>query len=319
MTRREVQAMPVEEHAFDPPDAESLVDPRLPRIIERYARLVGAGVQRPEPHLLVLTLPRDEARHFRGRRTVTVAFSLGALERHAEAEMAVVGSAVVQELLQAVRTRGFRRDFGLLPPDIAPSDVAPELAVSTTGLAVRSTRPYLAVNKFGRLIARVAITSGAVGEERVIASGVFDLASGTSVSGDIARLCTEVEGDRRGQVLFIDARKLGVLVDRTHRELTDGDIARVAATYHAWRGEKEAGVYADVAGFCKSATLEEIRKHGHVLTPGRYVGAEAQEDDGEPFEEKMKRLTATLKAQREEATRLDAAIAENLRALGYAD
>ena len=123
--------------------------------------------------------------------------------------------------------------------------------------------------------------------------------------------------DRRGQVLFIDARKLGRMVDRTHRELTDEDIARIAGTYHAWRGEKDAGEYADVPGFCKSATLEEIRKHGHVLTPGRYVGAEAQEDDGEPFEEKMKRLTATLREQMAEAAKLDAAIAANLKELGY--
>jgi type I restriction enzyme M protein len=123
--------------------------------------------------------------------------------------------------------------------------------------------------------------------------------------------------DRRGDVLFIDARKLGPLVDRTHRELTDEDIARVADTYHAWRGEKEAGEYADVPGFCKSAPLEEIRKHGHVLTPGRYVGAEAVTDDGEPFEEKMRRLTATLREQQAEAARLDAVIAANLKELGY--
>jgi len=123
--------------------------------------------------------------------------------------------------------------------------------------------------------------------------------------------------DRRGQVLFIDARKLGRMVDRTHRELTDEDIKRIADTYHAWRGEREAGEYADVPGFCKSATLVEVRKHGHVLTPGRYVGAEAQEDDGEPFEQKMRRLTATLRGQQAEAAKLDAAIAANLMELGY--
>jgi type I restriction enzyme M protein len=123
--------------------------------------------------------------------------------------------------------------------------------------------------------------------------------------------------DRRGHVIFIDARKMGCMVDRTHRELTDEDIARIANTYHAWRGEKEAGEYADVPGFCKSATLEEIRKHGHVLTPGRYVGAEVAEEDGEPFEEKMQRLTATLREQSAEARKLDATIATNLKELGY--
>jgi type I restriction enzyme M protein len=123
--------------------------------------------------------------------------------------------------------------------------------------------------------------------------------------------------DRRGETLFIDARKLGTMADRTHRELTDGDVRRIAGTYHAWRGDKDAGAYADVAGFCKSGALEEIRKHGFVLTPGRYVGAEAAEDDGEPFEEKMKRLVATLREQKAEAEKLDAAIGANLKELGY--
>ena len=124
--------------------------------------------------------------------------------------------------------------------------------------------------------------------------------------------------DRRGQVLFIDARKLGQMVDRTHRQLTDKDISRIADTYHAWRGEKTGkGDYADIPGFCKSASLEEIRKHGHVLTPGRYVGAEVQEDDGEPFDEKMKRLVVQWREQQAEAAKLDAAIAANLKELGY--
>ena len=123
--------------------------------------------------------------------------------------------------------------------------------------------------------------------------------------------------DRRGEVLFIDARKQGRMVDRTHRELTNEDIARITNTYHAWRGEEDADDYADVPGFCKSATLGEVRKHGHVLTPGRYVGAEAQEDDGEPFADKMKRLVAELRQQQAEATKLDAAIEANLKSLGF--
>jgi type I restriction enzyme M protein len=121
----------------------------------------------------------------------------------------------------------------------------------------------------------------------------------------------------QGETLFIDARKLGYMTDRTHRDLSAEDITRIADTYHAWRGGDGAGDYADVPGFCKSATLDEIRKHGHVLTPGRYVGAEPQLDDGEPFQEKMARLTGQWREQQEEARRLDAAIAENLERLGF--
>jgi type I restriction enzyme M protein len=124
--------------------------------------------------------------------------------------------------------------------------------------------------------------------------------------------------DRRGETLFIDARKMGTMVDRVHRELTGEDVAKIAGTYHAWRGDKGADKYADVAGFCKSATLEEIRKHAHVLTPGRYVGAAAVEDDGEPFDEKMKRLVATLRTQQSEAARLDKEIAKSVQGLGFA-
>jgi len=123
--------------------------------------------------------------------------------------------------------------------------------------------------------------------------------------------------DRRGQVLFIDARKMGALVDRTRRELTDEEIRKIAATYHAWRGEASAGEYADIPGFCKSAALDEIRKHGHVLTPGRYVGALAQDEDDEAFDEKMRRLTAQLGEQMARGAELDAVIREKLKGLGY--
>ena len=129
--------------------------------------------------------------------------------------------------------------------------------------------------------------------------------------------------DRRKQTLFIDARKLGTLIDRVHRELTDADIAKIVDTYHAWRGDKPTSrerqrpEYADVAGFAKSATTADIAAHGHVLTPGRYVGAEEVVDDGEPFEEKMTRLVAELNGQFAESAKLEKAIKANLGGLGY--
>lgn len=121
--------------------------------------------------------------------------------------------------------------------------------------------------------------------------------------------------DRRGEVLFIDARKMGVLVDRRHRELTDEEVRKIASTYHAWRGE--GGKYEDVAGFCMAVKLDEIRKHGHILTPGRYVGAEEIEDDGEPFEEKMARLTGELAGQFKRSRELEGEIGKNLAGLGF--
>ena len=125
--------------------------------------------------------------------------------------------------------------------------------------------------------------------------------------------------DRSGETLFIDARKLGYLVDRVHRELTDEEIKHIADTYHAWRGDKDAGKYKDVPGFCKSVKTEEIKSHGYVLTPGRYVGAAEVEDDGIPFEEKMAALSATLNEQFAEADKLETAIKKNLEVLGYGE
>ncbi len=121
--------------------------------------------------------------------------------------------------------------------------------------------------------------------------------------------------DRRGETLFIDARKMGRMIDRVHRELTDEEVARIAGAYHAWRGDKGAGKYEDVPGFCKAATLDEIAKHGYVLTPGRYVGAEAAELDEEPFKEKFGKLLRELEAQFQEGEALNKAILSNLRTL----
>jgi len=124
--------------------------------------------------------------------------------------------------------------------------------------------------------------------------------------------------DRRGHTLFIDARKMGTMIDRVHRELTEEDIQKIAETYHAWRGDKDCKVkYKDIPGFCKRVITEEIRKHGYVLTPGRYVGAPPQEEDDEPFEEKMRRLVGQLREQQAEAAKLDKAIWRNLKELGY--
>jgi type I restriction enzyme M protein len=125
--------------------------------------------------------------------------------------------------------------------------------------------------------------------------------------------------DRRNQVLFIDARKLGTMVDRRHKELSDGDVKRISDIYHAWRGGPKNKMYEDIPGFCKSALLEEIRKQGWILTPGRYVGAEQEETDIEEFEEKVKKLTAKLEEQFVESAELEVLIRRHLESISYDD
>ena len=110
--------------------------------------------------------------------------------------------------------------------------------------------------------------------------------------------------------MFIDARKLGTLVDRTRKEFSDGDVAKIAGVYHAWR---EGKGYQDVSGFCKSAKLDEIKGHNHVLTPGRYVGAADVEDDDLPFPERFASLRAKLERQLAEGERLGNVVRECLR------
>lgn len=124
-------------------------------------------------------------------------------------------------------------------------------------------------------------------------------------------------GDRKrtGEILFIDASETGFMADRTHREFTDEDIDKISNTYHEWR--KKDGKYEDVKGFCKSADIEEIKKHNYVLTAGRYVGIPDSEDDGEPFEEKMKRLTSSLKEQMAEEEKLNQEIKKQLKKIGF--
>jgi len=121
--------------------------------------------------------------------------------------------------------------------------------------------------------------------------------------------------DRRGEILFIDARNMGTMIDRRHRILTDEDIKKISQTYHAWRGELEG--YQDIKGFCKSAKLEEVRQQNWVLTPGRYVGSEEKEEDMEDFNEKMQRLTSELSEQFKRSKELEEEIRKNLERIGF--
>ena len=131
---------------------------------------------------------------------------------------------------------------------------------------------------------------------------------------------------RTGETLFIDARNHGSMLDRTHKELTEADIAEIVDTYHVWRSDKykpdaqaseSNAIYKDTPGFCKSSSIEDIAANDYVLTPGRYVGAAPLEDDGIPFETKMTELTTTLYQQMDDAKKLDKSIQKNLEALGY--
>jgi type I restriction enzyme M protein len=125
--------------------------------------------------------------------------------------------------------------------------------------------------------------------------------------------------ERKGELLFIDASEYGFMVNRRNREFTDDDIQKIADTYHVWKSESGfAGFkdYQDIKGFCKSATLDDIRKHNYVLTPGRYVGIPDEEDDGVPFEEKIATLTADLNQQMQEAEALDQEIKTQLAKIG---
>ena len=128
--------------------------------------------------------------------------------------------------------------------------------------------------------------------------------------------------NRTGETLFIDARNIGAMIDRTHKEFSNDDIESIANTYHAWRSEKEAGgyqAYSDEAGYCKSASIDDIKANDYVLTPGRYVGAAAIEDDGIPFETKMLELSQMLYAQMQASSKLDTTIRQNLEVLGYGE
>jgi type I restriction enzyme M protein len=123
--------------------------------------------------------------------------------------------------------------------------------------------------------------------------------------------------NRTNEILFIDARELGSMISRKQKELTDNDIAKIADTYHNWRGKEWQVKYKDAAGFCKSANIQEIRKNNYILTPGRYIDFKEAVEDGVAFEDKMQKLTSTLKEQMQKASAIDETIKENLKKIGY--
>jgi type I restriction enzyme M protein len=122
---------------------------------------------------------------------------------------------------------------------------------------------------------------------------------------------------RSGETLFIDARKMGFMATRVNRDLSDEDIAKISTTYHNWKGKNYVAKYKDISGFCKSASLSEIREQNYVLTPGRYVGTEETTEDDATFHEKMKKLTAELRDQMVEGTRLNENIRDHLKKVGW--
>ena len=122
---------------------------------------------------------------------------------------------------------------------------------------------------------------------------------------------------RKGETLFIDARKIFTAVDRAHNELSEKQIQKIAGTYRSFIGEKGYPKYKDVAGYCKVVKISDIEKNNFVLTPGRYVGTEEIEDDGEPFQDKMKRLTLRYAELSKESAKLDKEIRKNLKELGF--
>jgi len=123
--------------------------------------------------------------------------------------------------------------------------------------------------------------------------------------------------NRTNEVLFIDAREFGTMISRKQRELTDNDIVNIADTYHKWRSKEQFAEYKDIAGFCKSANIQHIRKNNYILTPGRYIDFKEVEEDGQAFDEKMQMLTSTLSKQMQKANELDEAIKVNLEKIGF--
>jgi hypothetical protein len=286
----------------DPRDAESLADLRLLAIVERYARLVQAQVERPEAHLLVLTLPQGEARHFRRGRSVTLAFSLPALERNPDAEMAVVGSAFLEDLLDAVRTRGFYRDFGRLPQRVAPAVNAVNLTVPTVGLTIGPPSIRVVEQAVGRLIARVAIKAGAVGEELIVESGYLDFTSGTPPSPELAALCGAVESGQEGSLpaSTIAGESIDLVPSRSMEKLLPllfGDLERqLQDQIKSRKADAERTLAGEIARLDRyySDLLQEASEGGEDLSTRDRRAIELERDRRKTEEQRRYEVRVTV-------------------------
>ena len=238
------------DRVFDPADAETLVDPRLRELVERYAGLIGATVQELEPQLIELSLPDAEVPYFSGGPSVRVAFSPAALDRHPDAEMAIVGSAFFEQLLNAVRTRGSRRAFGLIPPTHPADTNGLPRMVSVRRGSAEPPVVSLARHPVARLVARVTFKAAGIVTEHIAESGVFNLATGFRAPDGVAGVCREIEAGRlvAGDGAFdgvaaLPARPLAEIVPRML-----GDIESTLATELArHRHDAEQAVAAELA------------------------------------------------------------------------
>ncbi len=289
------------EQAFDPADAESLVDPRLRGLVERYAQLAGATVQELEPQLVELSLPDAEIRHFRGRPSVRVAFSLAALERYPDAEMAVVGSAFLQELLDAVRTRGARRDFGLIPPTHAVDTTGLPRTLPVRGGSAEPPVVSLALHPVARLVARVAIKAAGIVAEHIAESGVFEVATGLRAPDDLAVLCRDIEAGNAVPAADGTADGVAALPARPLAEVVPlmlGDIESTLATELArHRHDADRALAAELARidrYYRGLLEEAAESGGEPVSAAQRRAIEAEHGRRRAEEERRHEVRATI-------------------------
>jgi hypothetical protein len=287
--------------SFNPVEPDALVDPRLRGLVERYARLAGATLNEPEPELVELSLPDGEIPHFNGRHSVRVAFSLAALERHPDAEMGVVGGAFLQQLLDAVRSRGSRRAFGLVPAAHAAGTNGLPRAFRVRKGSAEPPVVRLALHPAARLVARVAIKAGAIVSEHISESGVFDLATGDRAPEDVTVLCRDIEAGKVVPGANGHAAGIGALPARPLAELVPlmlGDIQSKLATELArHRLVAQQALAAELARldrYYRQLLEETAEPAGEPVSAERRRAVEAEHGRRRAEEERRHEVRATV-------------------------